>query len=187
MGRSRSSVRGPIPGTRVSSSMLPNGRCAAIRPANAGPMRGKSWRSASLAVLTFIGWPSRSARAPADNRGATVLAKSAGAGATSRERANEESAINATISASAWIGALRTVSIPAHRSPRTPVARGSSGSAEETVVQDANGQLGVLAADQARGLDLAGADRLDVDAFVGEQPEHLGRNTGVRAHAEPHD
>ncbi len=44
-----------------------------------------------------------------------------------------------------------------------------------------------LRVDHHRDLDLRGRDHLDVDAVVGERAEHLGRDAGVAAHAEPDD
>ena len=53
----------------------------------------------------------------------------------------------------------------------------------ERLVQHAHGQLEVLFLDHDRNLDLRGRDPLDVDAFLGERPEHARRDTGVRTHA----
>ncbi len=57
----------------------------------------------------------------------------------------------------------------------------------EAVVQRAHRELGVLRRDEAADLDLARRDRLDVDALVREDAEHLRRDAGVRAHAEADD
>src|SRR5690606_24166524 len=63
-GFSLSSVRGPIPGTRNSSSMLSYGRCATIRAAMTGPIPGRESRPAGSAVLieTLSERPSPAAR-----------------------------------------------------------------------------------------------------------------------------
>jgi len=56
-----------------------------------------------------------------------------------------------------------------HRPLARPVARASAvlPGELEAVVEDSHGAVGVVGLDQAGRLDLAGADRLDVDAIVG--------------------
>src|SRR5689334_15827179 len=52
----------------------------------------------------------------------------------------------------------------------------------EAIVQRAHRELGVLAPDHARDLDLARRDQLDVDVLGGEQLEHRLGDAGMRAH-----
>jgi hypothetical protein len=54
-------------------------------------------------------------------------------------------------------------------------------------VQHAHGQFGFVFVDQHRNLDLAGRDRLNVDAAVGQRPEHRGGNACVAFHADAND
>src|SRR5690606_15983107 len=53
--------------------------------------------------------------------------------------------------------------------------------------QRAHSQFHVFVVDQHRGLDLAGADYLDVDDFFRQGAEHQAGNTHVAAHANTHD
>jgi hypothetical protein len=46
-------------------------------------------------------------------------------------------------------------------------------------------RFGIIGVDQHRDLDLAGADRLDVDAPVAQRLEHARGNPGIAAHADP--
>src|SRR5690606_20880405 len=70
---------------------------------------------------------------------------------------------------------------------RGPLLRALVLAEAEAVVQSAHGELGVLLVDEAADLDLARRDHLDVDAFGGEDAEHLRGDAGVRAHAEADD
>src|SRR6185312_8447242 len=79
------------------------------------------------------------------------------------------------------------------KSPASPRPRGDacSGSLQaasgvllvETVIrmQRPDRKFGILVVDQHRGLDLGSGDQLDVDALVGERPEHRCRNARMVA------
>ena len=54
-------------------------------------------------------------------------------------------------------------------------------------MQRANGELHVLVFDQYRGFDLAGANHLDIDVFLGKSFEHQACDASVRAHADTND
>jgi len=54
-------------------------------------------------------------------------------------------------------------------------------------VQRAHGELHVFFVDHDRGLDLAGGDHLDVDAFFRQAAEHLAGDAHVAAHADAND
>ena len=54
---------------------------------------------------------------------------------------------------------------------------------QERRVERPDGALDVGARDQTGDLDRRGRDQPEVDALVGQRPEHARRHTGVRAHA----
>src|SRR5690606_16694058 len=55
------------------------------------------------------------------------------------------------------------------------------------LVQGTYSQFHVLVVDDDRGLDLAGADHLNVDALFRQGTEHQAGNTYVAAHADTYD
>ncbi len=80
---------------------------------------------------------------------------------------------------SAARGALRARGALAEEKGAARSAGGAGAVEAEAVVQGAHGGLDVGVGDEARDLDLAGADGLDVDAGGGEQAEHLRGDAGV--------
>lgn len=114
--RSRSSVRGPIPRTRASSSSEANAPCASrestMRRARLGPMPGSSSRSVAVARLRSIDRPSRNAASAPGVAGVRVEScRVRGVGA---DAPSPPSAASNASSAGAWVRSRRARCPSAH-------------------------------------------------------------------------
>jgi hypothetical protein len=93
-----------------------------------------------------------------------------------RARGNFERCAPSNRDAEGWDGARAPRD---HQSKKQkPLSDGSFVEAE-AFMQRAHGKLRVLSRNNAANLDLAGADGLNIDAFAGENAEHLGGHAGV--------